>query len=78
MDNLDLPQRIIVSGKVMGGHTMTSTLLPSLVNGTPIGLHFNGTADYPERITATTPDGQFAGTSTIHLQSRFTQIDIGL
>lgn len=40
---------------------MTTTLLPRLVYGTQIGLHFDGTADFPERITATTPDGQYAG-----------------
>jgi hypothetical protein len=40
---------------------MFHSLLPRLVDGSVIGLHFDGTAAYPERIMATLPDRQYAG-----------------
>ncbi len=57
----------IVRGKVVGGHIMSHSLLPRLVDWSVIGLHFDGTAAYPERITAITPDGQFAGHPNKHV-----------
>jgi hypothetical protein len=56
-----MSETIIVRGKVVGGHMMSHSLLPRLVDGSVIELHFDGSAAYPERITATTPDGQYAG-----------------
>jgi hypothetical protein len=31
-----------------------------MINGTKMGVVFDGTEDYSERITTTTPDGQYA------------------
>jgi len=56
-----MSERTTAKGKVMGGHLMAQTLEPRMVDGTSIGLHFDGTDEFPERITATTPSGQFAG-----------------
>lgn len=56
-----MSEQIIAKGKVVGGHLMSQTLLPRMVDGNSIGLYFDGTDEFPERITATTPNGQFAG-----------------
>lgn len=52
---------ITAAGKIVGGHVMVQTLLPRVVDGNLIKLSFDGNDEFPERIMATTPTGQFAG-----------------
>ena len=51
----------VATERVVGGHMLMTTLMPRLVDGTIISLRFDGIESYPERITASTPNGQFAG-----------------
>ena len=49
-----MSERTTAKGKVMGGHLMAQTLEPRMVDGTSIGMNFDGTDELPERVTVFT------------------------